>query len=216
MKIPLKQGNFWRELSFKEIDKISLSKNKKSYRWLDAKIYLRSGQLLIGEIPATPGLMWKSGSAININGTVKILGRKGDLKISILKVKEIKRDEKNSGVYYLTTEENTTKVLSNPYLTCYWYGSDANFTTWRLKSNSMLKFQTEGIKVQLKMRDIDSLSFSPENKVVFVKMKDGNLATGKFVSGISKIKGYTKAGLIFYKSLTDKKGKYDIKSIKFL
>lgn len=216
MLLPVKQGNLWREISINDIDKIVLTKIKERYNWLQAEIYLRAGDELKCEIPGVPSLMWKSGRAININGNISVLGRTGKLKLSIDKIKKLERAGNSASKFILTTQEGETKTITKPYLTCYWYGSDPKFTTWKINSYSRIKFNTGDLSVFIKLRDIDSLAFMDKGDKVFIKLKDGNTASGKFNSGISKIKGKTSAGLILYQEISGYPSDARIKSIKFL
>ncbi len=217
MDIPFKRGNLWQEISFKDIDKFILTNNNNPDGWINTEIILLSGDSLKGYIPPDPHYLWEKGRDITINGSTKVLGREGLLELSILELKEVKRDKNNPSVFILTTKENEIKTLTNPYLSRNWSGNTSEFSTYKTTKKYFpeLKFMIDGQELAIHMGDIDSLYFSDINEV-FLKLKDGNEATCTFKTAIDKIKGDTKSGLIWYQSFRNRDSGNNVKSIKFL
>lgn len=201
--IPLKIGNIWYMKSFEEIDKIIFTVNEKYSTWRGSEIFLKSGKSLKGETPTVPNIMWKHGNVIKIYGDVKILGTVGEFQLPIKEIREIRRDLNNPDEFILTTIKNEEKKITNPYLACYASGNKYRFLNYSLYNISM-DFYTDGLLVELYPAKIDSIAFFNDKKV-FVKMKDGNEAKGKFKDNNLYIKGITKSGTIWYQSVFGKK-----------
>ncbi len=227
MKIPLKQGNLWHLLSFNDIEKITFTHNENLNGWLISEINLLSGQLLRGETPTIPELMWRNGSDIKITGNDNVPGNI-KYEASLKNIKEIIRYSNEPDVFILTTIDGERKSLTSPNLkSCsyvkYHNGQmrrDVTFSKYNENSNITYRTKDNNKLVNVKLGEIDSIVFKLENggSLGMIKMKYGdeiNCFIGPELNDFYRVKGNTISGLIWYGDVR-RNGEYFIKSIKFL
>jgi hypothetical protein len=200
--ILIKQGRLWRVVPVAEIKSVKFMKEQSEIQLCDATI-------LKGTIPDRPVYdTWLNGERFELEGKKTILGVEGIFVVDWEKIASISRDDPNTNIYNITDTNGTNTAVTGISIKQI-DPSGSNYRTEYQFPSSRVKFTAENTTVELRLGDVDILTFLTESgDSVRIKMKSGDEKSG-FLEDVCCVFGKTAASKFLF---TETK---EVKAVKF-
>jgi hypothetical protein len=200
--IPIRQGRLWSVVPIAEIKSVKFMKEQSEIQLCDATI-------LKGTIPDRPVYdTWLNGERFELEGGKSVLGVEGIFTIDWEKIASISRNDPNTNIYNITDTNGTTTVVTDVSIKQIGSGGSDYRTAYQFP-NSKVKFTADNTTVELRLGDIDILTFlSQGGDSIRIKMKSGDETSG-LLEDVCCVFGKTAAGQILFTEMKE------VKAVKF-
>lgn len=200
--IPIQQGRFWSVVPIAEIKSVKFMKEQSEIQFCDATI-------LKGTIPDRPVYdTWLKGERFELEGEKSVLGVEGIFAIAWEKIASISRDDPNTNIYNITDTNGTNTAVTDISIKQI-DPSGSDYRTEYQFPSSKVKFTADNTKVELRLGDIDILTFLTESgDSVRIKMKSGDETSG-LLEDVCRVFGKTAASQLLFAETKE------VKAIKF-
>jgi hypothetical protein len=169
--IPIRQGRLWRVVPIAEIKSVKFMREQSEIQLCDATI-------LKGTIPDRPVYdTWLNGERFEVEGKKTVLGVEGTFVIDWEKIAAISRNDPNSNIYNITDTDGTNTAVTDVSVKQI-DPRGSNYRTAYQFPDSKVKFTAANTTVELRLGDIDILTFQVNGDSVKIKMKSGDETTG--------------------------------------
>jgi hypothetical protein len=188
--IPIQQGRFWTVVPIAEIKSAKFMKEQSEIQLCDATI-------LKGTIPDRPVYdTWLNGERFEVEGKKSVLGVESMFVIAWEKIASISRSDPNTNVYKVTDTDGTSTTVTGLSIKQIDPGG-CDYRTEYQFPGSKVKFTADNTTVELRLGDIDILTFLTKSDSVRIKTKGGDETTGA-LEDVCCVFGKTAAGQFLF------------------
>jgi hypothetical protein len=200
--IPIRQGWLWSVVPIAEIKSAKFMREQSEIQLCDATI-------LKGTIPDRPVYdTWLSGERFELEGEKSVLGVEGIFAIAWEKIASISRNDPNTNIYNITDTNGTNTAVTDISVKQIGSSGSDYRTEYQLPS-SKVKFTADNTTVELRLGDIDILTFmAGSGDSVKIKMKSGDETSG-FLEDVCCVFGRTAASQFLFAETKE------VKAVKF-
>jgi hypothetical protein len=199
--IPLRQGWLWNIIPITEIKSAKFMREQSEIQLYDATI-------LKGTIPGRPVYdTWLNGERFEVEGKRTVLGVEGIFTIDWGKIASISRDDPNTNIYNIVDANGTNTAVTGISIKQIISGGSDYRTRYQFP-DSKVGFTAANTTVELRLGDIDILTFQVNGDSVKIKMKSGDETTGA-LEDVCCVFGKATAGRFLF---TETK---EIKTVRF-
>lgn len=199
--ILIRQGRLWTVVPVAEIKSVKFNGTL-------SEIQLRNEAVLKGAIPDRPVYdTWLHGEQFEVQGKKTVLGVESVFTIDWGKIESISRDDPNSSIFNIKDSDGTNTAVTDLSVKQI-DPRGSNYRTEFHFPDSKVKFTAANTTVELRLGDIETLTFLADGEAVKIKMKSGDETSG-FLEDVDCVFGKTPADKFLFTEIKE------VKSIKF-
>jgi hypothetical protein len=199
--IPLRQGWLWKIVPIAEIKSAKFMREQSEIQLYDATV-------LKGTIPDRPVYdTWLNGERFEVEGKRTVLGIEGIFTIDWEKIASISRNDPNTNIYNIVDANGTNTAVTDISIKQITSGGSEYRTRYQFP-DSKVKFTADNTTIELRLGDIDILTFLASSDSVKIKKTSGYETTG-VLEDVCYVFGKTAEGRFLFTEVKE------VKAVKF-